>query len=144
MHGAQSGVANGNIFPFTSIMWDTTPGKLNNFIQCTDGGEIAGISQEGTDSFPFSFGGGSLDSNFAATAGEEFKYYPLGVNWCLLLLGGTVNPGNRLKSGTWNGIPGTGVVSSAGSEEIGAIALAGGTAGDLVPVRMVGPGIGHT
>ena len=128
--GALSGVANGNIGVCVFVRPDPT--SIGRFIQCGANEKIAGISQPGTNAFPYP----GLDSPYAAQLGEEFKFWPLGSQWALLRLGGTVSPGDRLESDA----NGNGVVSTVSGHEIGAFAMwIGGSAGVIIPVLMIGP-----
>ncbi len=90
---------------------------------------IAGISMEGTRTAPIP----DVATNEAAQDGESLHVYGQGES-CLLELGGTVNPGDLLKSTA----TGTGEVITSGAalQEIGAKALEGGVSGELILVQV--------
>src|SRR5688572_20851136 len=73
------------------------------------GDRIAGIAQEGPKAAPIP----GASATLAAAQGDHLRVYGLGEE-CLLLLGGTVAAGDRLKSDA----NGAGVVQAAAGEEI--------------------------
>lgn len=77
------------------------------------------------------------DPALAAAAGISLNVFTDGMQ-CLLVLGsGGATTGNFLKSDT----NGAGVaISGSGAENYGAIALAAGAAGELIPVQVVSNG----
>jgi hypothetical protein len=91
--------------------------------------KIAGISQEGTRTAPIP----DVSTNEAAQSGETLQVYGDGED-CLLELGGTVVPGDDLKSDA----DGKGVVIATGAalQQIGAVALEGGVSGELIRVQV--------
>ena len=90
---------------------------------------IAGISMEGTRTAPIP----DVTANEAAQDGEPLQVYGQG-EVCLLELGGTVNPGDLLKSDA----DGKGVVIASGGtlQEIGAKAVEGGVSGEAILVQV--------
>lgn len=131
--GGLSGVANGNILPCTFIKPDTT--TIGRFLQCGAGDAVLGISQPGTDAFPYP----GLDTNYAAVAGEQFMYWPLSSQFALLQLGGTVNVGDYIKSDS----AGRGITTTSSGDKVGAYAfMIGGAQYSIIPVLMIGP-LGH-
>lgn len=124
-----SKVANGNIAPARFVKIDTTAdGKV---LQCGAGDQVYGVSQPGTRRTPY----GSLDDGFAAIAGENLQIYGLGEKEIMLELGGAVTRGDRLKADA----NGKGVTTTSANDEVGAVAMASGASGDLVPVEVIGP-----
>lgn len=122
-------VAGGNVAPSRFVKLDVSnKGKV---LQAGAGEMVFGISQEGTRNIPYS----TLDDGFAAIAGENLRIYGPGDNGMMLELGGTVAVGDRLKSDA----NGKGVATTTANDEVGAIALAAGASGDLVPVNPVYP-----
>ncbi len=122
-------VAGGNIKPSRFVTISTT--VRGRVTQTTTGAQIHGISQEGTRNTPYS----SLDDGYAAIAGENIRIYGPPNKDVLLVIGGTVTAGDRLKSDT----DGKGVVTITNLEEYGAIAMVDGVLNDVIPVQCVGP-----
>lgn len=117
--------ANGNIGPSRFVKMDTTyDGRVT---QAGTAEKIIGVSQEGSRRAP----GTPWDDGYAAIAGEDLKVYCQGAE-CLLELGGTVAPGDRLKSDS----SGKGVVTTTDQNEWGAIAMTAGVSGQLIKVRV--------
>lgn len=122
-----SKVANGSIVMSRFVKLDTTAdGKV---LQCGAGDKIFGVSQAGSRRTPYS----SLDDGYAAIAGEDLSITGP-PDQCLLELGGTVSPGDRLKADT----DGKGVATTTDHDEWGAIALVAGTSGKLINVQVTG------
>src|SRR5262249_39352494 len=116
-----------NIAPSRFVKRSTTADA--QFLQAGAGDRIAGISQVGTRQTPY----GGLDDGFCAIANENFHVFLPGVDKeAFLELGGTVSPGDYLKSDA----NGAGVTASSG-DEIGARAMVAGVAGQVVPVEPV-------
>lgn len=115
-------VAGGNIAPSRFVKPSTAAG--NKCLQCGAGEMPIAISQRGTRNTPYS----SLDDGYAAIAGESVHLYGNGET-ALLELGGTVSPGDFLKSDA----DGKGVTASAG-DKYGAVTVQGGTSGKLIEV----------
>lgn len=116
------GVAAGDIYPhrFVAIYASAD----NKYQQCTAGAMPAGVSQRGTRRMPYE---GYADTK-AAIAGGSIQVFGVGET-CILELGGTVSPGDLLKSDS----DGKAVTASAG-DKYGALAGQGGTSGKLVEV----------
>jgi hypothetical protein len=122
-------VANGDIFPYRFVSLDsTTDGRV---VQSGAGDQIYGISQPGTRNVAYS----SLDDGKAAVAGESLCIWGPPEKDVMLIVNDTVNDGDRLTSDTDGG----GLPTTADNAEIGAIALAGGGAGDIIPVQLIAP-----
>lgn len=116
--------ASGNISPSRFVKLTTTAdGEVT---QAGAGEQIYGISQKTTRRTPY----GALDDGYAAIAGENVGVHGIGEE-CLLEAGGTVAPGDRLKSDA----SGKGVATTTNLDEWGAICLQAGTAGKLVRVE---------
>lgn len=116
--------ANGNVAPSRFVKTDTSGDNL--VAQAGAGEQVFGISQADTRRTPYS----TLDDGYCAIAGEDLKVFSVG-EVCLLELGGTVTPGNRLKSDA----NGKGVAVTANNDEYGAVAIVAGTSGQLVMVQ---------
>jgi hypothetical protein len=121
--------ANGNIAPSRFVKLDTSAD--NKVLQAGAGGIVFGVSQAGTRRTPYN----GLDDGYAAIAGEDLEVFGQS-EVCLLELGGTVSPGDRLKSDA----DGKGVATTTNLDEYGAIARVAGTSGQLIPVE-VRPGL---
>jgi len=122
-------VANGNINPSRFVYLDATAdGKVLEASAVTH--KLYGISQPGTRNAPYS----TLDDGYAAIAGENVQIYGLGDKDVLLELGGTVARGDRLTAATG----GKGIKTVTDRDEYGAIAMASGVSGELIPVQVVG------
>ncbi len=123
-----SRVANGNISPSRFVKQDTTVvGKVLQTSATTD--PVYGISQPGTRNPPYPL----LDDGFAAIAGENLFIYGPPDKDVMLELGGTVTQGDSLTSDS----SGRGITTTSTGNFIGAIAMANGTIGQLIPVECV-------
>lgn len=125
-----SGIANGNILPYSFVKLDsTTP---FNFIQAgavTD--VLFGVSQESTDAAPIPQLTGT---QYAAVQGEMLKIYAEGSR-CLLKIGaGGCTAGDRLTSDA----SGNGVTGASGNI-VGAIARDTRANGELCWVDVIAP-----
>lgn len=125
----QTKVATGNIAPCIFVKLATTAdGK------CTAAGageKIFGISGPSERNPPLD----GLQDGFHAIAGENVHIFTAGARDVLLTLGGTVVPGDRLKSDA----SGFGVVTITNLDEYGAIAMAAGVSGERIPVNVTFP-----
>lgn len=121
-------VATGAIVPSSFVKLASTDGKVT---QCGAGDEIYGISHPGKRFAPWA----PLDDGNLAIAGESLAIYGPPEKDVLLRLGGTVTPGQRLKSDA----SGFGVATTADGDEYGAIAMVNGVSGQLILVQCVGP-----
>lgn len=121
--------ATGNIAPSRFVKQATATD--NRVTQCGAGDKIFGVSQAGTRRTPYS----SLDDGYCAIANENLQVYGIG-ELCLLEIGGTVSPGDRLKADA----DGKGVATTTNLDEWGAIAKVAGTSGMLIQVE-VRPGM---
>jgi len=121
-------VSTGNIVPSVFVKLSTTlDGKVT---QCGAGDKIYGISQPGERNLPFT----GLQDGFAAIAGENLRIYGPGEDKDVLLrLGGTVAPGDRLKSDA----SGFGVITTTPADEVGAIAQQVGVSGQIIAVQPI-------
>lgn len=121
-------VATSNIAPSVFVKLSTTlDGRVT---QCGAGDKIYGISQPGERNLPYT----GLQDGFAAIAGENLMIYGPGSDKDVLLkLGGTVAPGDRLKSDA-NGL---GVVTTTPADEVGAIAQEVGLSGQIIAVQPI-------
>ena len=84
-------LANGNIFPSTAVMPDTTVAGGNNVVQATANARCLGIAYEGSREAPIP----SVTTPYAAQQGDAIKIYGDGDE-CLALLGGSVAVGDFL------------------------------------------------
>lgn len=122
-------VAGGNVNPSRFVNLNSTAD--HTVTQAGDNVFVFGIAHEGTKDVPIPGA-----STLAAEAGDPIKIYGEGEGDVLLELGGTVSPGNRLKSdanGKGVAIALTGV-SSTDVQHYGAIALEDGVFGDKIRV----------
>ena len=120
-------VAAGNINPSRFVTLAASDGQVSECSAATD--KIFGISQPETRRTPY----GGLDDGYAAIATEELQIFgPGDNNECLLELGGTVVPGDKLTATTG----GKGIKTVTDHNEYGAIALFGGVSGEFVPVEV--------
>jgi len=117
--------ASGNIVMCRFVKLDSTADGKG--LQCGAGDPITGVSQKGSRRIPY----GGLDDGYCAIAGEDFEVYEEG-ELTYLELGGTVSPGDRLKSDS----VGRGVTTTTDQDEYGAVARQAGTVGKLVEVRV--------
>ncbi len=122
-------VAGGNIKPSRFVT--LTAAARGKVLAAGAGAEIYGISQEGTRNTPYS----TLDDGYAAIAGENIRIYGPPAKDVLLVLGGTVAAGDRLKSDA----DGKGVTTVTNLDEYGAIAMVDGVLNDVIPVQCVPP-----
>lgn len=129
-------MANGNIKPCRFTKWDTTAdGKV---LQAGAGDKISGVSQKGTRLPPLADGIITFDDGYAAIAGDPIMIYRPGGQYgfeILLVLGGTVTRGDRLKSDS----DGRGVMTTTNLDEVGAIALRSGVLNEAVQVELIFP-----
>ena len=121
-------LAKGDIIPSRFVKQDGT----NDFavIQATANDRTAGVAQDGTREAPIP----SVATNLAAKTGETLRVHGDGED-ALLELGGTVTPGDRLKSDS----VGRGVViATTGSvnQNTAAVSLEGGVSGELIRVQV--------
>jgi hypothetical protein len=126
MFGSFTKVAGGNISPSTFVTIDTTTGKVT-----TTGanGDAYGIAQQHTRRAPLS----GWDDGYAAIDGEMLNIFGPGDDSCLLALGGTVLPGQAIKSDA----SGNGVAATSDKDRARAIAMVGGVSGDLIRVKPI-------
>jgi len=117
-------IAGGNIVPATFVKIDTATGRA---VTCGAGEDIFGIAQAWTRRPPLT----GLDDGFAAIAGEGLEIYGPGDDGAQLALGGTVLPGQRIKSDA----SGKGVAATSDKDKAGAIANHGGVSGELIGVK---------
>jgi len=124
MTGSSSFIATGNIQPMRFVKLSTTlDGKVTI---CGAGEKCFGISQRGTRRSEY------VDTNgYAASAGEPLEVFTEGEE-CLLEAGGTIAPGDYLKSGAL----GVGVATTTNLDFYGAVALQVGASGDLIKVKV--------
>ncbi len=124
--GSHSKVASGNISPSRFLILTTSAdGKVT---QAGAGEKVYGISGPWTRNTPYS----SLEDGYHAIAGENVLVYGIGEK-CMLELGGTVSPGDRLKSDS----NGKAVATTTNLDEFGAVAMMAGTSGKLIEVEVV-------
>ena len=128
MANIRSMKSNDNVAPSRFVKLDATGDGL--VLQAGAGEKCYGVSQEGTRRTPY----GALDDGYAAIAGEDLEVFGAGSE-CRLEAGGTVAPGDRLKSDA----SGRGVATTTNLDEYGAVALQAGTVGKLVRVEVVHP-----
>ncbi|MBX6311508.1 MAG: hypothetical protein IRY99_01080 [Isosphaeraceae bacterium] len=122
-------VANGPILPRRFVSLDGT--RAYGVVQSGVGSYPFGISQEGTHNAP----GTTADNGNAADTGQTLKVYGYGSAEVGLVLGtGGCTPGAFLKPDA----NGAGVVAGAG-DLCGALALEGGSAGEIVRVLVIQP-----
>jgi hypothetical protein len=126
--------ADGNIPPCRFVMFQTTGNIVGRVVVAGNASQIAGISEEGTHQFP----GLGIDDGYAAIQNYDLVVHVTGER-CLLELSGIVTLGQRIKADVANG---TGVAATADGAEFGAIALANGISGQLIPVYVTGPASG--
>lgn len=128
--------ANGTIAPSRFVKADTSGDHL---VLQADGGssskgaEVVGISSEAMKRAPGLTGS---DVAVAAEQGDPLRVYTIGDTPMLKLGSGGCTAGQPLKSDA----SGQGVVATAGTDNIGAIALEAGAAGALVKVQIVPAG----
>lgn len=123
----QTKVATGNITPCSFVKLATTAdGKVTI---CGAGDKIFGISGPSERQPPLT----GLQDGYHAIADENCKVFTAGARDVMLTLGGSVSPGDRLKSDG----SGFGVVTTTNLDEWGAIAMAAGTTGQRIPVNVV-------
>jgi len=120
-------IAGGNISPSRFVRQDDTADF--QVLEADANSKLAGISMEGTREAPIP----SVSTALAAQSGEPLQVYG-DTEECLLELGGTVRPGEDLKSDA----DGKGVTIAAGAtvQEIGAVALENGVDGELIRVQV--------
>src|SRR5262245_54333666 len=121
----QSAIANGTIAPARFIKLDATAdGKV---LQAGAGDRTIGISQLGTRRSPY-----ISAANEAALVNEPIRYFDQNEE-CGLEIAATIAPNDRLSPDA-NGM---GIVTAADGDWYGAIALAAGVSGDIIPVKVV-------
>jgi len=120
-------VASGNIT--SSRFVSPVSGSDFTVAQAIANSKIAGIAHEGSREAPIP----SVTTPYAAADGESLVIYGQG-EVCKLVLGGTVENGDDLKSDA----DGKGVIitDSTTTQEIGATALEGGITGDHIRVQV--------
>lgn len=119
--------AGGSIKPMRFVALDTSnPGRVT---QAGAGAQIYGVSGVGKRYAPYA----SLDDGYHAVAGENAIVHGPPEKDVSLVLGGTVTTGQFIKSDA----NGEGVASTADQEDVGAIAMADGVAGDAIPVQLI-------
>ena len=124
--GALTRVAGGNIVPCTFVKVDTATGKV---VTCGAGEDMVGIAQQHTRRAPLT----GLDDGYAAIDGEPLEIFCPPDDSALLSIGGTVLPGQLLKSdGT-----GLGVASTSDKEKVGARALVGKMSDNMIHIRPI-------
>jgi hypothetical protein len=118
--------ARGNIVPATFVKLDTA----TNFgvLAAGAGDQIVGIASEAGREPPLP----SVSTVYAAQNGEECHVRGQG-EVCLLTIGGSVSPKDRLKSDA----SGFGVATTTNGDEYGAIALESGASGQQIMVQVV-------
>ena len=127
-NNAPSLIANGTIQPSSFVSLDTSADL--SVIQATANSKIIGISQVGDD-FPPGVGTGAQQ---AAVAGEQVQLFGLGdVTVIQVGTASGVTRGDYLKSNA----QGSAVTSSSASDNVGAIALESGAAGEQVLCQIV-------
>ena len=123
-----TGVAAGNVSPSCFVK------KTANDYEFDLAGAndpIFGITQDGTNKAPIP----GVTSQYAAEAGESCRVHKPGER-CLLKLGGTVSAGDRIKSdSSGNGVS----IATSGTtpQRYGAVALQGGSSGELIEVEVL-------
>lgn len=128
-------IAGGDIYPSRFVMVNTAADR--SVVGCTAGYRPFAISSAKgkwaiTNPQGLLGGSSSTTPDKAAESGDNIELFGLG-DLCLLECGGTVAAGDLLEAaGTTTGI-GRGITSSA-TRNFGAIALAAGTVGKLIPV----------
>ncbi len=123
-------VARGNIAPFRFVRVDTT--TENGCVQAGDNTDVIGVAQGGTNKPEVS---GMITSQYAAENGQPVRVAGVG-SITLLEVGGTVTPGQYLKSDSQGrGVP----VATTGTviQNYGAIALQGGSTGSIIRVMVL-------
>lgn len=120
----QSFRASGNIYPARFVKFVTT--STGKVAECDAGEKVYGISQLGVRRDPYIETLGR-----AAADGEPIMVFDDGED-CTLEIGGTVVPGDRLKSDA----DGKGVATTTNLDEYGAIAINGGSSGDQILVKV--------
>lgn len=125
MASSRSFIAGGDIYPCRFVKPSTTAaGKCLAATGATD--RILGVSGRGTRRNEY------VDtSGKHAASGEPAEVFCEGEE-CFLELSGTVTLGDLLKSDT----AGQGLTASADTNWTGAVALSGGSSGDIIPVRV--------
>lgn len=136
MTNSKSRMAYGTINPFTFIQGGT--GFILGALQCTGGAsEIIGIGAEWTNAMMGqAFQTSLVPQGFpAAASGQSIRVYEDGEDTILMVGSGfTVMPDMLLKSdASGNGIP---ITATAGNQWIGARAVEGGVAGDIIRVSV--------
>lgn len=125
----QTLIAGGTIQPHRFVQLD--PNNAYTALQASAGAPIMGIAAECTDRAPIPENGTTAP---AAVSGDPFRHYGVG-EIAPLEVGGDVSPGDKLRSDT----DGKGVVvdtSSGGDQNVGAVALEAGAAGNIIKVTV--------
>lgn len=120
-------IADGNIGPMLFVTNVGASGD-NRVLQAGAGSQIIGISQPEQRQPPW----GPLQDGLAAKQGEQLRVFGHGET-CMIVLGGTVANGNRLKSNA----SGQGIATTADGDEYGAIALEAGTTNQQIRVQVM-------
>lgn len=129
--GQHGGIAGGNITCSSFVKFNSTDGK---YVEATAGSDCAGIAPEGSRNVPAL----GLSTTYAATSGDPITPYGQG-DVCLLVLAGTVVPGDRIKATT----AGAGLVAAAGDNAY-AVALQNGASGEKIYVRVHKDTVGNS
>ena len=129
--GSLTRVAGGNIPVTVFVKIDTATGKA---VLCGAGEDMVGISQAHTRRAPLS----GWDDGYAAVDGEALEIFCPPDDSALLSLGGTVLPGQFIKSDG----SGLGVAATSDKDNAGARAYEGGVSGDQIRVRPIRMSLG--
>jgi hypothetical protein len=124
-------LAGGDIFParFVTISGEFTVSQVSAITQ-----PIIGVSQEGTLAPPnLANLLGGTESGVAASAGKSLKVFGLG-DVCMVLAGGTITAGAKVKSGT-DGKALT-IGTAAGTHQVGGTALNSVVSGEKVLIQV--------
>lgn len=125
-------IAAGNIYPSRFVKIDTTAGASHKGLQADANAKTIGISHPGTYLAPL--------SDYAPAGYHAIAGLPIGLfgdtDVCLLEAGDTIVQGDRLKSdANGKGVP----IATSGTtiQQVGAVALESGAAGELIRVQVV-------
>lgn len=128
MLGSYSKLPGGNIAPSRFVKLDTS--NVGKVLQCGAGENIFGISSPTTRRMALT----GWDDGYAGVSGDgAMNIIGPGDDEALLELGGTVTHGDYLKSDA----DGKGVTGSTDKDRVGAIAMQGGTSGQLIKVKPI-------
>lgn len=128
MFGSFSKLPGGNIYPARFVKLDGS--NVGKALQCGAGEAVFGISTPHTRKFALS----GYDDGYAGVDGDgAMNIIGPGDDEALLELGGTVTHGQYVKSDA----DGKGVAATGDKDNVGAIALTGGTSGKLIRVKPI-------